>query len=598
MLQEIRIQNLGVIDDAALELHPGLNVVTGETGAGKTMVVSGLGLLLGARADAGLVRAGARSAVVEGVVSVPADHPAALRAAEAGADVEDGLVLLRTVSAEGRSRAHVGGRSAPVGVLSEIGEHLVAVHGQADQWRLKQGDQHRALLDQYAGEPLATLLADYQHLYDEHERVRRELAHLTGESKDRAREIEVLQMGLEQIEALDPQPGEDVDLRVEDERLSHGEGLRAAAETAHAQVSGTEEYAGEQPPSVVETIAAARAALGGLVEHDPALKELDRRLADLGYLAADLGADLSGYVADLDVDPARLAWVQQRRSDLGVLMRKYGDSVDEVLEWGRQSAARLDALMNADDTVAELTAALERLREELGGAAGKLSAARGTAADGLAEQVTGELGHLAMGKAAVEVTVTTRKADDGLPVPGAGASLRYGRHGTDDVEILLAANPGSPARSVAKAASGGELSRVMLALEVVTGGSGTTDVPTFVFDEVDAGVGGRAALDIGARLAALAQHAQVIVVTHLAQVAAFADQHLVVSKSSDGHITASDVQALSGDDRLRELARMMAGVDSDTALEHARELMGQASERRSGRATKQRGRQPAGAKRR
>lgn len=586
MLQEIRIQNLGVIDDAVLELHPGLNVVTGETGAGKTMVISGLGLLLGARADAGLVRAGARSAAVEGVVDLPAGHPAAVRAAEAGADTDEGLVLLRTLSAEGRSRAHVGGRTAPVGVLSEIGEHLVAVHGQADQWRLRQADQHRALLDQYAGEPVASALARYQELYDEHDRVRRELAELTEAARDRAREVEILQVGLEQIEALDPRPGEDADLRVEDERLTHAEGLRAGAETAHGLLAGAEEeYAAEPAPNVIGAIADARSALGGLLEHDPALRELDRRLADLGYLAADLGADLSGYVSDIELDPARLAWVQQRRADLSGLMRKYGDTVDEVLEWARKGAARLDVLLNAEDTLAGLGARLEALRCELGEAAAALTRARREAATGLAAAVTEELAHLAMGKAVVEVSVGDRATEDGLAVPGRQQAVRFARHGVDDVEILLAANPGAPARSVAKAASGGELSRVMLALEVVTGARGAGEVPTFVFDEVDAGVGGRAALDIGARLAALARHAQVIVVTHLAQVAAFADRHLVVTKSSDGHVTSSGVVQVDGDERLRELARMMAGVDSDTAVEHAGELLAQAGERREAAAT-------------
>jgi DNA repair protein RecN (Recombination protein N) len=581
VLQEIRIQNLGVIDDAVLDLHPGLNVVSGETGAGKTMVVSGLGLLLGARADAGLVRAGARSAAVEGLVDLPADHPAAARAAEAGADTDDGLVLLRTVSAEGRSRAHVGGRTAPVGVLAEIGEHLVAVHGQADQWRLRQSDQHRALLDQYAGEPVAAALSRYQELFDEHDRVRRELAELTEAARDRAREVEILQVGLEQIEALDPQPGEDAELRVEDERLSHAEGLRTGAETARALLAGAEEeYAAEPAPSVIGAIADARSAVSGLLEHDPALRELDRRLAELGYLAADLGADLSSYVTDIELDPARLAWVQQRRADLSGLMRKYGDSVDEVLEWGRSAAARLDVLLNAEDTLAELGARLQTVRAELGEAAAVLTRARRDAATGLATAVTGELAHLAMGKAVVEVAVTDRPAEEGLVVPGREQPVRFGRHGVDDVEIMLAANPGAPARSVAKAASGGELSRVMLALEVVTGARGSGEVPTFVFDEVDAGVGGRAALDIGARLAALAQHAQVIVVTHLAQVAAFADRHLVVTKSSDGHVTSSGVVQVDDDERLRELARMMAGVDTDSAMEHARELLAQAGERR------------------
>jgi DNA repair protein RecN (Recombination protein N) len=582
VLQELRIQRLGVIDDAVLELHPGLNVVTGETGAGKTMVVTGLSLLLGARADAGLVRTGAGAAVVEGIVAVVPGHPAAARASEAGADVDDGLVLVRTVSAEGRSRAHVGGRSAPVGVLAEIGERLVAVHGQADQWRLRQGDQHRAMLDQFGGEPLASAAARYGRLFEAHAAATAELAELRTQARDRAREVDVLQHGLEQLEQVDPQPGEDLELRVEDERLSHAEGLRTSAEIAHAHLAGGEEYAAEPAPGTVQTIAAARQALAGEADHDPHLRELERRLADLGYLASDLASDLSSYASDVDVDPARLAWVQQRRADLSALTRKYGDTVDDVLAWGRDAALRLDRLLASDTRVEELELEVGRLRSELGAAAAELSSARRDAAERLADDVTAELTHLAMGEAVVEVAVTQRTVEDGsgLDVPGLGSPVRHGRHGVDEVEIRLSANPGSPARSVAKAASGGELSRVMLALEVVTGRAGTTEVPTFVFDEVDAGLGGTAALDVGARLAALAGHAQVLVVTHLPQVAAYADRHLVVRKASDGHITASGVHALDGDERLRELARMMAGVDTEAALDHARELVAEATSRR------------------
>jgi DNA repair protein RecN (Recombination protein N) len=583
VLQELRIQRLGVIDDAVLELHPGLNVVTGETGAGKTMVVTGLGLLLGARADAGLVRTGASSAVVEGLVAVDPGHPAASRASEAGADVDDGLVLVRTVSAEGRSRAHVGGRSAPVGVLAEIGESLVAVHGQADQWRLRQGDQHRAMLDQFGGAPVAEALGRYTELFDAHVAASAELADLRAQARDRAREVDVLQHGLDQLAEVDPQPGEDAELREEDERLSHAEGLRTAAELAHAHLAGADEDAGEVAPGALQTLAEARHALTGEVEHDPRLRELERRLAELGYLASDLASDLSSYATDVDVDPGRLSWVQQRRADLAALTRKYGDTVDDVLAWGRDAAARLDLLLGSDSRVDELAVEVERLRSELGGAAGDLSSERVSAASRLADEVTAELGHLAMGQAFVEIAVTQRPADAaaGLEVPALGAAVRYGRHGVDDVEIRLAANPGSAPRSVAKAASGGELSRVMLALEVVTGRTGSVDVPTFVFDEVDAGVGGAAALDVGARLAALAGGAQVLVVTHLPQVAAYADRHLVVRKASDGHVTASGVHALEGEERLRELARMMAGVDTDVALDHARELVAEATSRRA-----------------
>ena len=587
MLREIRIQNLGVIDDAVLELSAGLNVLTGETGAGKTMVVSGLGLLLGARADAGLVRTGAQRAVVEGVVEVGREHLATLRAIEAGGDVEDDLILARTLSAEGRSKAHVGGRTAPVSVLGEIGELLVAVHGQSDQWRLRRPEQHRVLLDRFAGAPVAEPLGRYTDLYDEFHQVGAELSHLRGLARDRAREVDLLRTGLEEIEAIDPLPGEDLDLRAEDERLAHTDGLRASAGQAHALLTGDQDglYSGDGRASevggartsnsgdVAGQLGTARAALAPMTSHDPALADLDRRLQELGYLTADLGTDLAAYLLDVDVDPARLAWVQNRRADLARLLRKYGDTTDDVLSWAKESAARLTELEGADDRADGLQVRLEALRGALSSCAGELSAARRLAAADFGARVTTELAHLAMGKAVVQVEVGRRLDPDGLSLAAQAEPVRFSRHGVDDVEILLAANPGAPARSVAKAASGGELSRVMLALEVVTGGG---DVPTFVFDEVDAGVGGRAALDVGARLAALAISAQVIVVTHLAQVAAYADRHLVVRKTDDGHITASGVVAVTGEERLRELARMMAGVeDSEVAVEHARELLAQ-----------------------
>jgi DNA repair protein RecN (Recombination protein N) len=581
VFEEVRIQGVGVIDDAVLELSPGLNVVTGETGAGKTMVVSGLGLLLGMRADASLVRAGHRAAVVEGVVNVPEGHPALERAEEGGGDVADGLLLARTVGADGRSRAHVGGRSTPVGVLSEIGETLVAVHGQADQSRLRQGDQHREVLDGFGGEAVTAALHAYRKTFDALSRAGAERDRLRQQAHERAREIDVLQAGLERIEALDPEPGEDIALRAEDERLSHADGLRLAAASAHAYLvggghlplAGEDGYASDGPPPVVDALSAARAALNPMTDHDAALRELEGRVAELGYLAADLAADLASYLTDVDVDPARLAEVQQRRADLNGLTRRYGDTVDDVLAWGKEAAATLSELVGADDRVHELDAETERLRQQLGREAAALTGARQAAAEELGRRVTGELAHLAMGRAVVSVSVTSRHDPDGLPV--GDRTVRWTRSGVDDVEILLASGPGSPARTVAKAASGGELSRVMLAIEVV---GRTAAVPTFVFDEVDAGVGGRAALDVGARLATLARQAQVVVVTHLAQVAAFADRHLIVRKSDDGMVTSSNVEVLDGDERLQELSRMMGGdATSAVGLEHARELLDQAA---------------------
>ncbi len=575
----MRIQGVGVIDDAVLELCPGLNVVTGETGAGKTMVVSGLGLLLGARADTGLVRVGSASAVVEGVLCLPDGHPALLRAEEAGADVSEDLVLLRTVSREGRSRAHVGGRSTPVSVLAELGELVVAVHGQADQWRLRQGEQHREVLDDFGGAPVLEARSRYQETYDQLQSATLELHRLRQRSRDRAREVDVLRAGLERIEALDPHHSEDVDLRAEDERLAHAGSLRLAAEQAHAALAGDDEYAVEGPASALEAVTAAKAALTPVSGHDPALRDLEQRVSELGYLANDLAADLAAYLSDVDVDPGRLAVVQQRRAELRGLTRLYGDSVDDVLAWGKQASATLTELLGADDRVEELDQETTRLRSELADRSLALTAARRSAAAEFGRRVTGELTHLAMGRAEVTVAVTSRPDPAGLAV--AGEHVRVSRQGADDIEILLASGPDSPARNVARAASGGELSRVMLAIEVVgsagrPGGAGL--VPTFVFDEVDAGVGGRAAVDVGARLAALAQHSQVVVVTHLAQVAAFADRHLVVHKDDDGRITSSSVSPVRDDDRLRELSRMMGGdPDSAAGLEHARELLGQAA---------------------
>lgn len=607
MFQEIRIRGVGVIDDAVLPLSPGLNVVTGETGAGKTMVVSGLGLLLGARGEAGLVRTGATAARIEGLLDLPPGHPALDRAAEAGADRSetDGvdaavepLVLVRTVSKEGRSRAHVGGTSTPVGVLAELGELLVAVHGQADQWRLRQGDQHREVLDTFGGAAVGAPLAAYRETYDRYLEARAERDRLRGLARDRAREVELLRSGLDRIAEVDPTPGEDAELRAEEGRLAHADGLRAAVEAAHAALSGDEGYAGDGSSGagatgVVEATAAARASLASVAEHDPAVVELERRMAELGYLAADLAADLASYVSGIDVDPARLAAVQERRAVLSGLTRMFGDTVDDVLLWAKESAVALTELLEADDRVDALDQEADRLRATLAEQAADLTAARVTAAQAFGDRVTQELQHLAMPRASVSVEVGSRPDPAGLRV--GDETVRTTRHGVDDVEIQLRAGPGEPPRNVAKAASGGELSRVMLAIEVVSSGAGhahtggagdsaTGGVRTFVFDEVDAGVGGSAALDVGARLSRLAAHAQVVVVTHLAQVAAFADQHLVVRKdvTEGAAVTSSDVRVLSVGERAAELSRMMGGdPDSAAGLEHARQLLAQAAARRA-----------------
>lgn len=569
VLEEMRIRSLGVIDDAVVELSPGFTAVTGETGAGKTMVVTSLGLLLGGRADPALVRIGAKAAVVEGRVVMRPDAPAAVRAEEAGAELDDGALLIsRTVSAEGRSRAHVGGRSVPVGLLSELADELVAVHGQTDQQGLLRPARQRQALDRYAGDAVTVPLEKYAGAYRRLRAATNELDTITTRARERAQEADLLRFGLDEIAAVEPLPGEDAELAAEAERLGHAESLASAAQAAHAALAGDV----EDPEGVDANtlVAGAHRALESVRSHDPALGGLADRIGELGILLADVAGELAGYADDLDADPLRLAAVEERRAALTQLTRKYGESVDSVLDWAQKGSARLLELDGDDERITELTAERDALREELSLLAQALTDARTEAAERFAAAVTAELASLAMPHA--RVTIDIRQTEDPEGVEVGGRTVAYGPAGADEVELLLAPHPGAQPRPIAKGASGGELSRVMLAVEVVF--AGTTPVPTYLFDEVDAGVGGKAAVEIGRRLAKLAKSAQVVVVTHLPQVAAFADRQLLVEKTVDGSVTRSGVTVLEGEDRIRELSRMLAGQeDSQTARAHAEELL-------------------------
>ncbi|MBO1332030.1 DNA repair protein RecN [Streptomyces sp. VRA16 Mangrove soil] len=567
----MRIRSLGVIDDAVVELSPGFTAVTGETGAGKTMVVTSLGLLLGGRADPALVRIGAKNAVVEGRVSVPADSAAAARAEEAGAELEDGVLLVsRTVSAEGRSRAHLGGRSVPVGVLAELADELVAVHGQTDQQGLLKLGRQRQALDRYAGDTVAKPLTKYAAVYKRLKAVSNELEEITTRARERAQEADLLRFGLDEIAAVEPRAGEDVELAEEASRLGHAEALASAAAAAHGALAGNP----EDPEGVdAQTlVGAAHRALEAVRSHDAALGTLAERIGEVQILLTDVAAELAGYADDLDADPLRLAAVEERRAALTALTRKYGEDVAGVLAWAEASSARLLELDGDDERIGELTEEREALRGELGLLAQELTNARVDAAARFAAAVTEELASLAMPHARISFDIRQTETDAGDGVEVDGRAVVAGPSGVDEVELLLAPHPGAPPRPIAKGASGGELSRVMLAVEVVF--AGTDPVPTYLFDEVDAGVGGKAAVEIGRRLAKLAKSAQVVVVTHLPQVAAFADRQLLVEKTNDGSVTRSGVTVLEGEDRVRELSRMLAGQeDSETARAHAEELL-------------------------
>ena len=569
MLEEVRITGLGVIDDAVLELSAGFTALTGETGAGKTMVVTALGLLFGGRADPARVRPGAARASVEGRLLVSAK--VAREVEESGGDLDDNgstLVLSRSVSAEGRSRAFAGGHSVPVSLLQVLADDLVAVHGQSDQQQLLKPGRQRDALDRFAGPELAAALSDYRRVFSRHRAVREELESLTRAERERATEAETLRLGLAEVEAVAPVAGEDAALLAEEEKLANADALHAAATTAHEALFGDPASASVDSSDAVTLLGAAGRALEAVRSHDPMLAGLADRLTEASYLISDVAGELASYTESLDSDPARLAAVQERRAALGRLIRVYGAAsgdVAAVLDWAKQAGVRLAELEGDDDRIAALADEESALGAEVAARAAQLTALRSAAAERFAAEVTAELTALAMPHASLTAVVSE------LDAPGP--------NGADDVEIRLAAHPGAPALSLNKGASGGELSRVMLAIEVVF--AGADPVPTFVFDEVDAGVGGKAAVEIGRRLARLARSSQVIVVTHLPQVAAFADNHLVVEKSGDGLVTASGVVRLDQSGRARELSRMLGGLeDSEFGQAHAEELLALAARER------------------
>jgi len=586
VLEEVRITGLGVIEDAVLELSSGFTVVTGETGAGKTMVVTGLGLMFGGRADPARVRPGAERATVEGRLRIDPGGRVAQQVLEAGGELDDeggSLIVSRSVSAEGRSRAYAGGRSVPVSLLTYLADDLVAVHGQADQQQLLRPGRQRQALDRYAGPELHAVLTDYQRAYQRHREVRAELDELTRAARERAAEAEDLRRGLVEIEQAEPAEGEDALLLAEEDRLAHADALHAAATTAHEALLGDPASGSFEAADAVSLLASGRQALEAVAEHDPALAGLAARLSEASYLVSDVGAELASYVQSVDSDPARLAAVQERRAELTRLIRTYGGLVpgpaagpdgaapvpdlSAVLAWAKQAGARLTELEGDDDRIATLAGEEAGLAAAVAELAGQLTELRRAAAESFAAGVTAELSALAMPHARLVVAV----------VPAG----EFGPQGADEVEIRLAAHPGAPMLPLSKGASGGELSRVMLAIEVVF--AGADPVPTFVFDEVDAGVGGKAAVEIGRRLARLARLAQVIVVTHLPQVAAFADAHLVIEKADDGSVTRSGLTRLDDAGRVTELSRMLAGLeDSEFGRAHAGELLAAAAAERAG----------------
>ena len=546
MIEELRIEHLGVIAAASVRPGAGFTALTGETGAGKTMVLTALEMLLGGRVDSAI----SEGASIEGVWSVTPDSPAAQTVQDAGGHVDDGEILLGRTATNGRLRAFAGGRMVPASLLSEVGEHLVTIHGQTTQQRLRNAGAQRDALDRFGGPDHLHLVEDHRAAHRAWQGLAAELSAARTSQQENAQRMVFLRSALEEIERIDPQPGETPSLHAELHRLTNLADLSAATAAASAAVLGDDDEA----TGAAHLLHLAARELAGV--DDPELTQLHDRLVSLAEEASEIGRDISGFADGLQDEPGRLEWLNQRLHDLSVLQSRYGADDAAVLHWSQEAAAELTALERGSD-LESLTAQEQHARRVLDRATSALRASRSALAERLGHEATSELQQLAMPNAMLQVEVT----------PAA-----LSPEGADDVTFLLAAHPGATPAPIAKAASGGELSRIMLALEVVL--ADTDAIGTFVFDEVDAGVGGAAATAIGRRLAALAESAQVIVVTHMPQVAAFAGTHLRVVKQQDSDVTVSDVRALDDEERVVEIARMLAGQeDSEHAREHARELL-------------------------
>lgn len=559
MLSTLRIRHIGVIDDATLEFGPGFTALTGETGAGKTMIVTGLSMLLGERLDRG--RAGTASSV-DGTLRVPGHAELAAGIDELGAEVEDDeVVISRRVTKDGRSRAHIGGVPVPIGTLSALVGSAVTVHGQMDQQRLRGPEPQREALDTFAVDTIGEPLARHRALWERRRALVAERDDLARLLAERSRRGDLLREALERIEEVDPQPHEDEELRAELERLGHAVELRGAAQQASLALVG------DDGPSAGSLLDIAASAVGSAARTDRELAPLAERIEAVRLDVSDIAAELSRYADDIEASPGRLDAANERLHDLTVLLRDTAaalpgaEDVTALLEVSRSAAADLDRYDGAEERHAAVEAELAALDARLDEAAAQLTAARREAADRLARAVEAELRALEMPHASIRVDVTEHAPRE---------------HGRDAVAILISPHPGAQHLPVATSASGGELSRVMLALEVALASSreDRSGAPVFVFDEIDAGIGGRAALAVGQRLAQLAKNAQVIVVTHLPQVAAHATTHLRIVKTAGEDRTSSTVESLDHEGRVRELARMLAGDDaSRTAREHAAELL-------------------------
>lgn len=549
MLVELAVEQIAIIDRLNLRFEPGLNVLTGETGAGKSILIDALSLALGERAEAEMLRAGAEHAQVTAVFDVSCSPRLLERLQELGIHPEDGLLYLtRDLFAGGRSQARINGRPVPIATLKAVGDLLVDLHGQHQHQSLFNAGEQMRFLDEWCGKKVLSLKAELGECVREMRTLQRELSSLQADARERAHLIDLYTFQKQEIEQAHLMPGEEEELLAEERRLSHAEKLFATAETAYELLA-----AGE--PAAVDLLAQAVRALEEILPIDADLRPLVENLQNALYAVQDAAADLRAYRDRVEFNPERLNEVQERLHLVRTLKRKYGDTIEAVLEYLREVTEKMERLQGGEERAEELAVALRRTEERAQQLAAELSRLRREGAHRFEQAVAQELDELAMPRARFEVKLTPKPLES---------------DGVDAVEFLIAPNPGEPPRPLSKIASGGELSRVMLAIKGVL--AGVEDVPTLVFDEIDIGIGGRTAGVVGEKLHSLCRQRQILCITHLPQIASRARLHLLIEKREAEGRTVTAVTPVQGDARVREIARML-GDTGESALRHAREML-------------------------
>ena len=572
MINDLRIQNIGVIEDVSLEMSNGFTVLTGETGAGKTMILTAFQMIIGEKVDSSLVRANEKSALVEAFIKVPQDKELRQRLEELDVAIEDdGTQISRTIAREGRGKIILGGRSVPSATLEEITQSSITIHGQGDQVLLNKSPFQRQLLDQFAGDEHLANLVKYQDLYSKYIETKKKLEELKKAGGQNALRIAQLQESVKELNDAQLEVDEEVSITERINLINNSEDIFESLALADKLLNGAE----DGTASVTSQLNQARKALDTAASKSERISSLRDQISNLEIEVSTLARDVNRDLASLDRDPATIDKLESRRALIKKLLTKYGPTSKDALENIKKFTEELATIEDLPSAIESVEKEIQMQLSELAISAQKIHDSRVDSSTKISLAIEKELKSLSMPNADFKVRIETSEDQAGLKikVDKNETHLHFDNYGVDQISFEFSANPGQPLRPISKVASGGEMSRIMLAIELVFSKSGASK--TMIFDEVDAGLGGAAAIEVGKRLKALAKNHQIVVVTHLPQVAAFADKHLKVEKSASGNITTSSVIELDSDARVTEIARMMAGIqDSASALEHARELLG------------------------